>query len=345
MEASDEGIDGEENEEVEVSAEENEEVSAEAEGEQEAEVEAEAEVEEVEQELKEEIEEAAEAEYSEPAPERWPDEIRQVYDALPPNARKAMLEGIYKPMQQSYTRSTQELAQMRNELAPFVQVLDQFKGDFERTGADPVEVIKAQVAWAAHFQRVGAEQGLLDMQQAYGVGGQQVGQEGNNQYLTPTERAFKQQIDALQAQVQGQATATTTQERQRQIDAQRAEINLTLQNFVNEKTEDGNPKHPHIDRVASNIAGIIKGGLIAKADEWGNPVPLRDQIAQAYNMACNLDPAIRTPAVNPRQAKRVKAAQKVSVVTKHPANQAGEDDDLDIGSFIEKTYDQLASRS
>jgi len=330
-------------EEVEISAEEDSQGDEENAGEEtDPEVEEETETVEAEAELTEEIEEAAESEYNEPAPERWPEEIRKVYNELPPAARQAMLEGIYKPMQKSYTQTTQQLAQQRNELAPFVQILEENRSAFENTGVDPVEVVKTQVAWAAHFQRVGAEQGMSDMRQAYGLDNQQAGQEGSK-YLTPTERGFKQQIDALSKQVQGQQQQSQDNRQEQVVNAQKAEINNTLQNFVNEKTEDGKPMHPHVDKVASNIAGIIKGGLVAKADEWGNPVPMRDQLAQAYSMACNLDPSIRTPAIDNRQAGRVKAAQKVSVVTKNPASQQ-EVDDLPMSGFIEKTYDQLAGR-
>ena len=328
----------ESNEEMEVSEEVSEEESEEASGEEER-----AEVEEqvVEEELQEEIAEAAESDYQEPAPDRWPEDIKEVYNGLPPNARKAMLEGIYKPMQRQYTQSTQELAEMRQQINPVLEAMKQYSTDFERTGVNPVEAFQSQLAWAAHIQRVGAEKGLADMRDAYGVGQPQ--QDGQEQYLTPTERGLKQQLDALQNQFQGQQRQAQNQNEEQRINAQKAEIENTLQNFVNEKTEDGKPKHPYVDKVASNIAGIIRGGLIAKADEYGQPVPLRNQIAQAYSMACNLDPSIRTPSVDTRQANRVKAAQKVSVVTKHPASQS-DGDELDIGSFIERTYDQLAGR-
>jgi hypothetical protein len=298
--------------------------------------------EEVAEELQEEIEEAAESDYQEPAPDRWPDEIKEVYNSLPPEARKAMLEGVYKPMQRSYTTATQEMAQQRQQLEPILSAMKQYSSDFERAGVNPVEAFRSQLAWAAHFQRVGAEQGLSDMQAAYGLGDKQPAGQGS-EYLTPAERNFKQQIDALQQQIQGQQQQTVQQQQQQQINAQRQEIQSVIQNFVNEKAEDGSPKHPHVDKVASNIAGIIRGGLVRKADDYGNPISMRDQMAQAYTMACDLDPSIRTPSVGARQARRAKAAQKVSVVTKHPAGRP-ESDELDISSFIEKTYDELAGR-
>jgi len=254
-----------------------------------------------------------------------------------------MLDGIYKPMQKQYTQTTQELAAMRNELSPMLDVVKQYQGDFDRMGVSPVEALRTQMAWASHLQKVGAEQGMQDMQKAYGVG--TTPKATDNVYLTPTERAMKEQLDTLQKTVQGQQhdqQLTQKQQEQQRADEFKNEVQQNLHAFINEKTESGTPKHPHMDKVASKIAGIIRGGLVSKADEYGQQIPIRDQLAQAYTMACNLDPSIRTPISDTRQAKRAKTAQKVSVVTKHPAGQS-DVEELDIGSFIERTYDQLAS--
>jgi hypothetical protein len=332
---------GAEDEELEISAEDEAEDSEEATGEDGEQEVAEGEQEEASEELKEEIQDAADSDYNEPAPERWPDEIKAVYNALPPQARKAMLDGVYKPMQRSYTAATQELKAAREQINPVLEAMSQYSHEFERTGVSPQEAFKTQLAWAAHFNRVGPEQGIADMQAAYGVGRQSVGQ--GEQYLTPAERDIKRQIDALQQQIQGQQRYQQTSLEQQRAEALRNEIQKNLTNFVNEKTESGEPKHPHVEKVASNIAGIIRGGLIPKADEYGNPIPIRDQLARAYSMACNLDPSIRTPATDTRQAGRVKAAQKVSVVTKRPAKHT-DSEEMNLTDFIEKTYDRMASR-
>lgn len=339
-----------ENEEVEVSEEENEEVSAETTGEEESpEVEEPEGEQEVSEELQEEIQEAADSDYEEPAPDRWPDDIKEVYNQLPPQARKAMLEGVYKPMQRSYTQATQELAGIRNKFAPMIETMENYRNDFERMGVNPEEVFRTQMAWAAHLSRVGVEQGLRDMSDAYGVSPQQAGQE-EQPYLTPTERAQQAQIDALQQQVTGQQQyqqQLTARQQEEQAAAHRNEIQSNLTAFINEKTDDGQPKHPHVEKLASNIAGIIRGGLIRQTDEYGQPVPIRAVLNQAYDMACNLDPSIRTPLQNnARQASRVKAAQKVGVVTKEPAGQDNTDvDEMGMTDFISRTYDTLDRRS
>jgi hypothetical protein len=347
MESDDSDVE-EDVEETEISEEVDAEETAEADEEPVAEQEEEevAEVSE-DQELKEEIEEAAESNYTVPAPERWPEEIKEVYNGLPPEARKAMLDGIYKPMQRSYTQATQDLSSKRKALEPMLEAMNQYRNDFERMGVNPVEAFRTQVAWAAHFARVGPEQGLKDMQAAYNPGAQQ--EEGQqSEYLTPTERALKAQLNQLQEQVQQSQTSFQEQQRmqqqQQQVQVLRGRIENDLSSFVNEKTEDGSPAHPHVEKVAGRIAGLIRGGLVPRTDDYGQPVPVRNQIAQAYQMACNLDPSIRSAAVNTRQAAKAQAAQKVGVVTKNPVSNSGVDDDLGLDDFISKQYDTMSRR-
>jgi hypothetical protein len=295
------------------------------------------------QELKEEIQDASDSDYNEPAPERWDQSIKDTYNSLPPAGRKALLEGIYKPMQKSYTQATQQIAEQRKQLEPMIGTLQQHMNTFQRMGVDPQTVFNTQMAWAAHLQTVGAEQGLADMAAAYGVKGAVPKKAGQEEYLTPTERAFKEQIDALQAQVAGQQNQyqqATQQQQEQAIEAHKQEITRSLQTFINEKSDDGKPAHPHVEKVASNISGILRGGLVRKVDDYGNPVAIYDQLKQAYSMACNLDPSIRTPVSDTRQA-RVKAAQKVGVVTKSPASHVSPDDAVPMEQFIEKTWEAL----
>ncbi len=297
-------------------------------------------------ELKEEIQDASDSDYNEPAPERWKPEIQAVYNSLPPEARKAMLEGIYKPMQRAYTESTQELKQQRESIMPVLESINQYRQQFESQGVNPVEAFQTQMAWASHLNRVGAEQGLRDMAEAYGVGKKP--QTGQEEYLTPAERGFKEQINALTTKV-GEFERNTKERHQSreqaQIAAQQNEVRTHLNTFINEKTDDGKLAHPHVEKVASNIAGILRGGLIPKSDEYGNAVPIRDQLKKAYTMACNLDPALRTPAPNPRQATLVDNASKAQVVTRIPAGQVDATSDIPMDKFIEKEWERLNAKS
>jgi hypothetical protein len=288
------------------------------------------------------LEEAIE-DYAEVPPERWPDEMKEVYNNLPPAAKEAMLEGIYKPMQRQYGQTTQELSEMRKGLEPMLESMNQYRGDFERMGVNPAEAFRRQMAWASHLARVGPEQGLKDMSASYGLNQVPQGQ-SEEQYLTPVEREMQTKLDTLSQQVSGQQNFQQEQSAAQQQYAQQSrfnEVQSGLNEFTNEQ-RDGKPAHPHIEKVAPAVAGLIRGGLVTQSDDYGRPVPVRDQLAQAYQMACDLDPSIRSAAPrNVRQVARAKAAQNVGVVTNTPVTtESGELNTL--GESIESLYDRLA---
>ena len=293
----------------------------------------------------EDIEPEDTVEWDEPAPERWPAELKEVYNELPPEARQAMLEGIYKPMQRQYGQTTQELAQMRKQVEPMLEAMTQYRNDFERMGVDPAHAFRTQMAWAAHLAKVGPEQGLKDMSAAYGLDTQPQGQE-EEQYLTPVERSMQSKIDELSRQVQGvgQTQHQATELAQAQAyQARYNDVQTGMQSFINEQ-KDGKPAHPHVERVAPAIAGLIRGGMVNQTDDYGQPVPVRDQLAQAYKMACDLDPSIRSASgTSGRQVQRAKSAQKVGVVANEPVGEA-DVPALSVAEQLDAEYDRLSRR-
>ena len=302
-------------------------------------------VEEEQEQQQEEQQSAEESGYSEPPPERWPEKMREYYNQLEPEGRKMMMEDVYKPMQRSYTESTQELAGMRKAVEPMLASLNQYKNDFERMGVNPEEAFRTQMAWAAHFARVGPEKGLSDMRDAYGLNSNAPGEQTAEQYLTPTERMMRTEIDGLKKQVaetSGKQNSWQEQQTQNAQDAHIEGVRNDLQSFINEQ-KDGKPAHPHVEKVAPAIAGIIRGGLIKNTDSYGKPVPIRDQMAQAYDMACRLDPGIRTATTTTRQVETVKNAQAADVVANNPAGQANVPN-LSMSEQLEENYDALDRR-
>mgnify|MGYP001824357653 CR=1 FL=1 len=298
--------------------------------------------------------ETAEAEddapYDEPAPERWPAELKLTYDQLEPGAKKAFMENLYKPMQASYTRRTQEMAQIRERLDPMMKAYEAHEEAFQRAGVSPDQAFRDQIAWAAHFARVGPQQGLRDMQQALGVSGQQEGQQENlDEYLTPTEKALRQDLDNLKAQQQQQLEAARQEEARRQQLAEQQQqlqgVQSEMASFARETTPDGAPLHPHLDELAPAMAGLLRGGMVARQDDYGNPVPMRQQLSQAYEMAANLNPQIQAQrqqqAQQARQAELVAAASR-DVPAKAPVGQV----DVQAGPItdtISDIYDSLAA--
>lgn len=292
-----------------------------------------------------EAESAEESGYKEPAPERWPDDLKNYYNKLDPQGRELLMEKIYKPMQRTYTESTQQISQARKAIEPMLETMKQYRGDFEKSGANPVELFRTQMAWAAHFARVGPEQGIHDMREAYGMSETGTNGQGAEQYLTPMERQMKAELAGIKQQL-GQTSQQFQSQQEQQAQTQQAEyingVRSELQSFINEQ-KDGKPAHPHVEKVAPAIAGIIRGGLVQSTDEYGQPVPIKAQMKQAYELACRMDPSIRTARSTGRQVTKVKNVQDADVVANNPAGQS-DVPHLTVSQQLEEEYDKLAGR-
>jgi hypothetical protein len=283
-------------------------------------------------------------EYNEPAPERWPEELKTAYNALPPQAKQMMLEQVYKPMQRQYTESTQQMAEQRKALEPMLQTLNQHAQDFESAGINPVEAFNRQMAWSAHFAKVGPEQGARDLAKAYG---QATGQEADKKdiYLTPVEKAQQREIDAMKRQLQDVGQMTQQQQeqaQQRAMQERQMQVRNTITAFANE-TRDGKPTHPHVEKVSAQMAGLIKGGLVARTDEYGQPVPYSQQLGQAYKMACEMDPSIRSvrdTRTRKEQVARASAANR-EVVSKSPSQDVNVENTGSLHDSISDLYDKM----
>jgi hypothetical protein len=285
-----------------------------------------------------------EPEYSEPAPERWTQEMKDAYQKIPPEARKLMVENVFKPMQRQYTENTTALSQMKEQITPVLKIMEEYSGAFKDGGANPVDAIRRQTAWAAHFEKVGAEQGMADMAKSFGVENVTGGQ-AQEEYLTPTERRLKSDLDNVNQKLDRQTqTAANQNDQAQQEAAQRRynEVHGELRSFIGEQ-KDGKPLHPHVEQVAPQIAKLLKSGLVTRSDEFGQAVPYRDQFAQAYKMACDMTPSIRsaiTPNARQRQVDKAKAAQNVGVVTTMSSKQEVKPE-LSVTDAVSQAFDQL----
>jgi hypothetical protein len=158
---------------------------------------------------------------------------------------------------------------------------------------------------------------------------------------------MKTRLETLEQQVTHSQQAVQQQQVQQQQAVQQQryqEVQSGLIDFINEQ-KDGKPAHPHIETVAPQITGLLRGGLIPATNEYGQAVPVRDQLAAAYKMACDMNPSIKTASgrSNQRQVAKVKAAEGVGVVAKSPASQTRQREG-NISDDLSATFDSLSRR-
>ena len=291
-----------------------------------------------------EAHETDEAVYDTPAPERWPAEMRERYAKLPPEARKLLMEDVYKPMQATYTKNTQEFAAKRKSVEPMIETLQRYREQFDKAGISPQQAFDKAMAWESHRLNVSPEQYQVDWNKAHGIESKGQQSDDSDEWLTPFEKRMKAQLDDVTKQISSTATQAQEREQAQRNDAQQRhqhEVSSGIQNFA-QATKNGKPLHPHFEKVAQHMTGLIQGGVVSRQDSNGQPLPMAQQLESAYEMACRLDPSIAAAQTTQTRAEQVKkaAAANRSVVDKNPAGQV-DVSGRPLTDTINDVYDQL----
>jgi len=190
-------------------------------------------------------------------PKTWRADAAAKWSSIDPAVQAEILkreEDIFKGLE-GYKADAGLGRQFQQALAPYQQI-------FQQSGINPMqqvsELMRAHVALATGTPEQ-KQQFFQRLAQDYGV---QLG--GDAPYVDPQVAGLQKQLSDLQSRLMGrerQEATTMQQNLQREID-----------------TFASDPKHPHFDEVASDIAGLIRSGAakdLADAYEkavWANPV-------------------------------------------------------------------------
>ena len=235
----------------------------------------------------EEPAEAAELEAL-PAPNHWPKDFAAKFEALDAPAQHMFMER-YKDLEGDYTKKTQAISQYRKRQEAFDEIMKPFKGDFERAGMDDVGAVRQLLA-AHDYLRKDPANAINWLANQYGV---DIGAIGNDpaaedEFADPQVKQLQQQVAQLTGFIQNQQT-------QQQSNVQ-ASTQSFIDQFAAETDANGNPAHPHFEKVRG-----VMGSLISSNNAT--------DLASAYEMAVYADPELRQAEV-----KRLAAAQSQETV-------------------------------
>jgi hypothetical protein len=235
----------------------------------------------------EEPAEAAELEAL-PAPNHWPKDFAAKFEALDAPAQHMFMER-YKDLEGDYTKKTQAISQYRKRQEAFDEIMKPFKGDFERAGMDDVGAVRQLLA-AHDYLRKDPQNAIAWLANQYGV---DIGAIGNDpaaedEFADPQVKQLQQQVAQLTGFIQNQQT-------QQQSNVQ-ASTQSFIDQFAAETDANGNPAHPHFEKVRG-----VMGSLISSNNAT--------DLASAYEMAVYADPELRQAEV-----KRLAAAQSQETV-------------------------------
>lgn len=238
-------------------------------------------------------------------PQHWPEQDRQLFAKLDPQAQEFLLRR-HTEMERDYQGKVQANAtavQFTNALAPVFND-PVISASLQQTGISPFDAI---AQWAAFHRRFYTDPaGLLqELGQRAGLNpaangqmsqpGQQV-QLSEEDLKDPAIRFFADHLGRTFNDVQA-LRGELHQMRQQDVDRQTAEVQKvtrwTIDSFADEKDSQGRPLHPHFDAVLPQIIELYKAN------------PERD-LREAYETAIWMVPSVRQ---NLQQAQSAQAQQ------------------------------------
>jgi len=230
-----------------------------------------------------------------PAPNHWPKDFAAKFEALEAPAQHMFMER-YKDLEGDYTKKTQAVAQYRKRQEAFDEIMQPHKSDFERAGMDDVGAVRQLLA-AHDYLRKDPQNAISWLANQYGV---DIGAIGNDpavedEFADPQVKQLQQQVAQLTGFIQNQQT-------QQQSHVQQSTQSL-IDQFAAETDANGNPKHPHFDRVRG-----VMGSLISSENA--------KDLNSAYEMAVYADPELRAEQVKAMAAAESQNNVKTEAVAK-----------------------------
>jgi len=229
------------------------------------------------------------------APNHWPKDFAAKFEALEAPAQHMFMER-YKDLEGDYTRKTQEIAKYKKRNEAFDEIMQPFKGDFERAGMDEVGAVRQLLA-AHDYLRKDPQNAINWLANQYGVDMAAIGNDpaAEDEFADPQVKQLQQQVAQLTGFIQNQQT-------QQQSQVQQSTQSL-IDQFAAETDANGNPKHPHFDRVRG-----VMGSLISSENA--------KDLATAYEMAVYADPELRQAQVKAMAAAQSQDNVKTEAVKK-----------------------------
>ena len=229
------------------------------------------------EEPEEESEEETEEEEAISAPEHWAAKDRELFEKQPREAQNFILRR-HKEMEADYTRNKQELASIRKRGEAIDDVLTPYRQEWALSGMDDVGAIRTLLAYhdALKNNPLNAIQHLA---QTYGA---DLSQLGSQEQIDPALAQVRQELQQLRSEQQ------TTQQQAQQRTQQ--ELVTQIQNFENEKDDNGNLTHPHFAEVYDKMVRLFQTNGA-------------ENLQDAYNMALATRPDLQSQLQHKAQEK------------------------------------------
>tara|TARA_Y100000310_G_scaffold1941_1_gene2441 strand:- start:1680 stop:2762 length:1083 start_codon:yes stop_codon:yes gene_type:complete len=241
-------------------------------------------------------------------PELWSEDAKASFNALD-EAQKATVMDVTKAANASFTRKTQELAELRKQVEPLTGVLAQWEPYIRQLGTTAAMSFNTLMG-AEYILRTGTDQqkreALDSIRKDYGIS------DGDSEdaYEDPEIASVKAELEKTKGHLQQLASGQTA--------ARHQSIQQRVADFKSAVDDAGKQTHPHFDAVESTMAALLTSG------QYG-----ADDLEGAYEAAVYANPETRetvmgkVKSAEALKAKRTAKAKKAAAANRKSSNQPG----------------------
>jgi hypothetical protein len=211
-------------------------------------------------------------------PANWPKQEQEFFRNLSPQMQHAYLDRA-RHMTADYTRKTQELAQIRQHYNEFDRVIGPRVQQWALNGMAPAQAVQQLIA-LSDFATNQPKEFLQYFANLRGVDLNELSQGQQEEYVDPQVSALRQQLAQVQAHL-NQSTQYQQHVAQQQQAAQYQQAfsvtNSAIDNFANQRGQDGKPLYPYFNELEEDMAAEIETGRAQTIQEayerakWSNP--------------------------------------------------------------------------
>lgn len=207
-------------------------------------------------------------------PERWTEADKTAFAALPREAQQLLVDRN-RAMEADYTRKSQEVAELRRNAEPLLNVAQQHQPYLAQFGLTPATALPILVQAHQTLMTGPVEQRVQALARLAADAGIDLAAMSRGEVAAP-DPAYQQLRQELNQLKQSQE-----QERLSREQEQNQQLALQIDAFANSKTADGQPKYPHFGAVRGVMARLYGSGEASTLEEAYEKAtqPIRDAVA------------------------------------------------------------------
>jgi len=225
------------------------------------------------------------------APDHWSSENKTLFESQTPEAQQFLLDR-HKEMEADYTRKTQDIAEVRNELGPYWDKFSAQRGHLQRQGISTSQYLENLTNADLMLSRdpVG---GIRQIAQAYGV-------DLSDPSFLQEQSAVDPQVQTLQQEL-SELRNTITQRDQAAYETSLSTFQEQINSFATKTTETGEAAHPYFEEVMNDMV------VLAQAEQTQGRTP---ELSKLYEQAVWANPTTRAKQLAADKAVQAADAEK-----------------------------------